>query len=170
MYLIPSGFSEPDVRGFTMAHAALFVVTAERTDNLGKVIDFFPVNDRVVFVHTHQQVGQMSIHMYRVSVCGKPVMRSSAQSAEDGFVVCIDTVCQGVVPAVHTEDPPGAPSRPVVFATEREAQLEIVDNMMTRLQCFVDGSIDEFYDVITCSEFILTKVELDLKYNPIKQP
>ena len=43
---------------------------------------------------------------------------------------------------------------PVVFSTEVDAQREIVDNQLTRLQEFLDGERD-FDDAIDTDEFIL---------------
>ena len=46
-----------------------------------------------------------------------------------GFCIYINTFCQGPVPLVTDGE-----GKYVVFTTEREAQLEIVDNLETRLQ------------------------------------
>lgn len=43
---------------------------------------------------------------------------------------------------------------PVVFATELEAQREIADNQLTRIQQFLDGERD-FDDAMTTDEFVL---------------
>ena len=43
---------------------------------------------------------------------------------------------------------------PCVFDTELEAQREIVDNAMTRLQEFLDGERD-FDDAITVEEYVV---------------
>ena len=51
-------------------------------------------------------------------------------------------------------DPPGTPASICVFATEREAQLEIADFMMTRLQEFMDGERD-FEDALETEEYIV---------------
>jgi hypothetical protein len=42
----------------------------------------------------------------------------------------------------------------IVFATELEAQREIVDNQMTRLQQFLDGE-REYEDAIETEEYIV---------------
>ena len=42
----------------------------------------------------------------------------------------------------------------VVFATRREAELEIVDFLQTRLQEFIDGERD-FGDAMTVEEYIV---------------
>ncbi|MDQ5980163.1 MAG: hypothetical protein QG602_3138 [Verrucomicrobiota bacterium] len=43
---------------------------------------------------------------------------------------------------------------PVVFATEREAQREIADHQLIRIQQFLDGERD-FDDAITTDEYVL---------------
>ncbi len=43
---------------------------------------------------------------------------------------------------------------PIVFATEREAQCEIADHQLIRIQQFLDRERD-FEDAITTDEFIL---------------
>lgn len=65
------------------------------------------------------------------------------------FCVFIDTLCDGSIPSVGD-----AAGRYWVFGTEREAQLEIVDNAMTRLQEFMDGERD-YDDAITVEEYVL---------------
>jgi hypothetical protein len=43
---------------------------------------------------------------------------------------------------------------PIVFATELEAQCEIADNQLTRIQEFLDGHRD-YNDAIATDEFVL---------------
>lgn len=78
-----------------------------------------------------------------------------------GYCIFIDTVFQGPVPSV-TEDNPtdsrAAPGRICVSPTEVEAQREIVDLMMIRLQQFLDGERD-FDDAVTLEEYV---VEVDV--------
>lgn len=52
------------------------------------------------------------------------------------------------------DDPAGTRESICVFATEREAQLEIADFMMTRLQEFMDGERD-FEDATTTEEHVV---------------
>ena len=66
----------------------------------------------------------------------------------DGYCIYIDTFCQGPVPVVSDEN------SYVVFETELEAQKEIVDNQMTRLQQFLDGE-REFEDAMTVEEYVV---------------
>lgn len=67
-----------------------------------------------------------------------------------GFCIIIDTLCEGAVPSVRE----GKENKPCVFATELEAQREIGDFMMTRLQEFMDGERD-FEDATTTEEYIV---------------
>ncbi len=77
-----------------------------------------------------------------------------------GYCIFIDTVFQGAVPSVSEVDgdDPDASGIISVFPTEREAQLEIADFIMTRLQQFLDGERD-FDDAITVDEYV---VEVDV--------
>ncbi|MEI6605660.1 MAG: hypothetical protein WCP35_10150 [Verrucomicrobiota bacterium] len=78
-----------------------------------------------------------------------------------GFCIFINTLFQGPVPSVKESSPNDAtnvPERICVFSAEREAQLEIVDFMMTRLQEFIDGERD-FEDAVTMEEYV---VEVDV--------
>lgn len=65
-----------------------------------------------------------------------------------GFCIYINTLCQGPVPVVSDDD------GYVVFETELEAQKEIVDNQMTRLQQFLDGERD-YEDAMTVEEYVV---------------
>ena len=65
-----------------------------------------------------------------------------------GFCIFMNTVFQGPVPSVSDDD------TYVVFATKREAQLEIADFMMTRLREFIDGERD-FEDAIVTEECVV---------------
>lgn len=74
-----------------------------------------------------------------------------------GFCIFIHTLCQGCVPSVHESkagEPPGTPASVCVFASEREAQLEIADFMMTRLREFMDRERD-FEDAIATEEYVV---------------
>lgn len=65
-----------------------------------------------------------------------------------GFCIYIDTLCQGPVPTVSDDE------RYVVFESEREAQREIADFMMTRVQQFMDGERD-FEDATMVEEYVV---------------
>ena len=78
-----------------------------------------------------------------------------------GFCIFINTFFQGPVPSVKESwpnDDANGPERICVFSTELEAQHEIVDLMMFRLQEFLDGERD-FDDVVTLEEYV---VEVDV--------
>lgn len=65
-----------------------------------------------------------------------------------GFCIFINTFCQGPVPLVSDE------TGYVIFTTELEAQREIVDFQMTRLQQFLDGE-REYEDAIEVEEYVV---------------
>lgn len=74
-----------------------------------------------------------------------------------GYSIFINTFFQRAVPAVTEPFPDGdggETERVCVFPTEREAQLEIVDAMMIRLQQFIDGERD-FEDAVTLDEYVV---------------
>jgi hypothetical protein len=65
-----------------------------------------------------------------------------------GYAIFCPTIVQGTVPACYDDD------YPVVFTTELEAQREIADHQLIRIQQFLDGERD-FDDAITTDEFVL---------------
>jgi len=69
--------------------------------------------------------------------------------SEPAFCIYISTVCEGSVPSVRDSN-----SKPCVFKTEVEAQREIADNAMTRLQEFIDGE-RTFEDAMTVEEYVV---------------
>jgi hypothetical protein len=74
-----------------------------------------------------------------------------------GFCIFIDTVFEGARPSVRGISPnDGGSSRDGIwiFPTELEAQREIADGMMTRLQEFLDGE-REFEDAITVEDYVV---------------
>jgi hypothetical protein len=74
--------------------------------------------------------------------------QKTSLSLRIGFCIYIDTFCQGPVPVVSDDN------GYVVFETELEAQKEIADNAMIRLQQFLDGERD-FDDAITVEEYVV---------------
>ena len=79
-----------------------------------------------------------------------------------GYCIFIDTICHGTVPSVTEilpDDPASAGGRICVFSTELEAQREIVDLMMIRLQEILDGERD-FDDAVTLEEYVVDVVVL----------
>lgn len=74
--------------------------------------------------------------------------QENSSNLRNGYCIYIRTFCQGPVPVVSDDD------AYVVFETEVEAQKEIVDYAMTRLQQFLDGERD-FDDAITVEEYVV---------------
>jgi hypothetical protein len=66
-----------------------------------------------------------------------------------GYAIYVHAVFEGRVPLVRGEG-----NKPIIFPTERDAQIEIVDNLMTRLQEFLDGERD-FEDAIDVEEYVV---------------
>jgi len=74
-----------------------------------------------------------------------------------GYCIFIDTLCLGSVPSVTeviSTDGSNESERICVFPSELEAQREIVDAIMTRLQEFHDGERD-FEDAVSVSEYVV---------------
>lgn len=65
------------------------------------------------------------------------------------YAIFITTVCEGTLPAWHDEN-----GFPMTYATEREAQLVIVDDIQERLRQFIAGERD-FDDAIAVEDFVL---------------
>jgi hypothetical protein len=76
-------------------------------------------------------------------------MQESKQPIRSGYAIFCTTLCQGTMPSCYEED------YPVVFTTELEAQREIADHQLIRIQQFLDGERD-FVDAITTDEFVLS--------------
>lgn len=70
-------------------------------------------------------------------------------AVRSGFCIYIQTLCQGPVPVVSDGE-----EKYVVFETELEAQKEIADHEIRRLQQFLDGERD-FDDAITVEEYVV---------------
>lgn len=73
----------------------------------------------------------------------------SDQPLRCAYAIFINTVCEGTVPAWYDGN-----NLPVTYATEREAQLEMIDDLQERLRQFIAGE-REFDDAITVEDFIL---------------
>ena len=88
--------------------------------------------------------------------------QEGSSKLQNGFCIYIDTFCQGPVPVVSEMDGGSVGGEKyVVFETELEAQRDIVDNAMSRLQQFLDGERD-FDDAITLEEYVVpVTVHLD---------
>lgn len=77
-------------------------------------------------------------------------MPASHQTPHSAYAIFINTVCEGSIPAWHNEK-----GFPVTYATEREAKLEIVDDLQERLRQFIAGERD-FEEAIAIEDFILS--------------
>lgn len=71
------------------------------------------------------------------------------EGATPGFAIYIDTFFTGAVPCERNES-----DLPVAYATERDAQIEIVDSTLIRLHQFLAGERD-FADATTVEEYIV---------------
>ena len=76
-------------------------------------------------------------------------MLETQHTYRSGYAIFIQAVCEGLVPLWFDQN-----SYPVVYSTETEAQREIADDLIERLQQFLDNQRD-FDDAITIEEFIL---------------
>ena len=65
------------------------------------------------------------------------------------FCIYINTLIEGVVPSVWTDT-----GLPLVYKTRHEAEIDIAELMMDRLQEFMDGNRD-FDDAMTVEEYIV---------------
>jgi hypothetical protein len=68
---------------------------------------------------------------------------------QPAYCIFVDTVCEGRIPAWHDEK-----DLPVVYPTLEAAQREIADDVMEKLQQFLDGQRD-FDDAIEVEDYIL---------------
>ena len=70
-----------------------------------------------------------------------------SRGSRNGYCIYLNTFFQGPVPVVSDGE-----DKYVVFETELEAQKEIADYAMTRIQQFLDGERD-FDDAMTVEEY-----------------
>jgi hypothetical protein len=75
-------------------------------------------------------------------------MKKSDRPIRSGYAIFCHTVFQGPMPACYED------CDPVVFATELDAQREIADHQLTRIQQFLNGERN-FEDAIQTDEFVL---------------
>jgi len=73
----------------------------------------------------------------------------SNRNTRYAFAIFQDTICDGVVPTWRDEN-----GFPIIYATEREAQIEIAEMLIEQLKQFVIGE-REFDDALTTGDFIL---------------
>jgi len=77
------------------------------------------------------------------------VSPNESPNLHDGFCIFINSLCEGPVPVVRDGE-----GKFVVFESELEAQREIADSMITRLQQFLDGERD-FDDAMSVEESVV---------------
>lgn len=70
------------------------------------------------------------------------------KSESVGYCIFLDSFCDERTVAVHGK------SGPLVFPTKREAEMEIANQVIVRLQEFFDGK-REFEDALTVEEYVL---------------
>lgn len=76
-------------------------------------------------------------------------MPDDNQPIGSAYAIFTRTICEGLVPAWYDDR-----DLPVVYATEVEAQHEIVDDLIEHLHQFLAGE-REFDDAISTDDFIL---------------
>lgn len=74
--------------------------------------------------------------------------KPASKPIRSGYAIFCPTVFQGTMPACYEGD------YPLAFATQLEAQREIANHQLIRIQQFLDGERD-FDDAITTDEFVL---------------
>jgi hypothetical protein len=79
----------------------------------------------------------------------RTAMSGKSPKHTSGYCIFTPTFFQGPVPSVFGEN-----DKVCIFTTETEAQREIVDNALIRLQQFLDGERD-FDDAISIEEYIV---------------
>ena len=75
---------------------------------------------------------------------------------ETFYMIVGESVVEGLQPTVMVSEG-DTPFEPLLFPTEREAQLEITDRMMSKLEEFIDGERD-FDDAVALDEYVLEVV------------
>lgn len=78
--------------------------------------------------------------------------RDSGTEDQPAFCIYINTLVDGPVPSIRNGD-----GYPFVFATRNEAEREIAENAMDRLQEYLDGE-REFDDAMTVEEYVVDVV------------
>lgn len=77
-------------------------------------------------------------------------MRAAAASdLHPGFCIYVDTLCQGAIPLESDGD-----GKIVVYATREEAEREIAEDTIERLNQFLEGT-REFDDAINPAEYVV---------------
>ena len=72
------------------------------------------------------------------------------------YLIVGESVVEGLQPTVMVSEG-DSPFEPLLFPTEREAQMEMADRMMSKLEEFIDGERD-FDDAVALDEYVLEVV------------
>ncbi len=75
---------------------------------------------------------------------------------ETFYMIVGESVVEGLQPTVMVSEE-DSPFEPLLFPTEREAQMEMADRIMTKLEEFIDGERD-FDDAVALDEHVLEVV------------
>ena len=78
---------------------------------------------------------------------------------ESFHIIVGDSFSDGLQPTVMDSEG-DSPFEHLLFSTEREAQIEIADRMMTKLEEFINGERD-FDDALALDEYVLEVVRRD---------
>ena len=76
------------------------------------------------------------------------ILQPPKEGSVPGYAIYVDTLAKGRVPVERSDD------KPIVYATERNAQFEIVDSTILRLQQFLSGERDH-EDATYIEEYIV---------------
>ena len=79
-------------------------------------------------------------------------MKPKIKFIKKAWVICIETMCQGTVISTFDIDDNGK-RYPALYDTERDAQLEVLDNIDTRIDLVNNGDMD--YEDFDTNEFPL---------------
>lgn len=71
------------------------------------------------------------------------------RNTRHAFAIFQDTICDGTVPTWRDES-----GFPIIYATEREAQIEVAEMLIAQLEQFVSGE-RKFDDALSTGDFIL---------------
>lgn len=97
----------------------------------------------------HSHLSQQNVDSTHAGTQIDPDWNTARPLLKRAFCIFINTLGEGMVAAVR-----GNEGKPCVFTTRAEAEREIADNMMTRLQEFMDGERD-FDDAMTVEEYVM---------------
>lgn len=84
---------------------------------------------------------------------------------ESFYIIVGDSFLDGLQPTLMVSEG-RTPFEHLLFSSERDAQIEIADRMMTKLEEFINGDRD-FDDALALDEFVLEVVKrADGKFSP----